>query len=499
MKLRILPCAASLLFAARFLLAEPLPSPALAEVTKDAPPAQAVVEASPAPAPAPAPAKVDPAPPATASATVEAKPADPAKPSDTASTAQAKPTDTPKPADLPPPKPLGDPVKKGLAWLVSKQNSDGGWGQGGGWRINVQNQGEGNGRVEGDNVPDPSDIGNTAIALQAFLRAGAKLDTGEYADNARKAAEFILKRVEAADSDSLYVTDVRDTQLQSKIGRYVDTFLAAQILSDLKGRFPNASDEDRRAKLLDKVVAKIQKHQQENGAFAGNSGWASTLSQGMCSGALNSAWAAGAKVDLAALDKDHRQNAEGLDRATGAVSGSAGVADAGVEIYRYASKLGGMSKFAANNVSRRGELEKAANAPEATPQQRDEAKQEIAKLDRSDADQKVLLQQVAGRASEAGFVSGFGNNGGEEFISYMNIGEALRNKGGDEWTKWDKSMTTTVNGAQNADGSWAGQHCITGRTFCTASALMVLMTDRAPAPVTPPVAKNGEEEKKPAP
>jgi len=69
----------------------------------------------------------------------------------------------------------------------------------------------------------------------------------------------------------------------------------------------------------------------------------------------------------------------------------------------------------------------------------------------------------------------------------MNIGEALRTGGGEEWKKWDESMTKTLHDAQNADGSWAGQHCITGRTFGTASALMVLMTDRAPAPV---MAKN---------
>jgi len=351
-------------------------------------------------------------------------------------------------------------------------------------------------------VPDPSDIGNTAIALQAFLRSGAKLDGGEHAEVVKKGAAFILEKVEATDNDSLYVTSVRDTQLQSKIGIYVDTFLAAQILADLKGRFVNASDEERRAKLLDKVVAKIQKHQQQDGGFANNRGWASTLSQGMCSGALNSAWAAGAKVDLAALEKDHRQNADGLDRATGAVARSAGSADAGVEIYSYASKLGGMTRYASTNGQRRGQLEETVQAPASTPEQKQQAQQEIAKIDQSDADQKVLLQQVAGKAKEAKFVSGFGNNGGEEFISYMNIGEAMRNKGGSDWKTWDESSTKTINGAQNEDGSWAGQHCITGRTFCTASALMVLMTDRAPAPVTPPVAKSsdgGAEEKKAAP
>ena len=36
---------------------------------------------------------------------------------------------------------------------------------------------------------------------------------------------------------------------------------------------------------------------------------------------------------------------------------------------------------------------------------------------------------------------------------------------------------------QNEDGSWTGHHCITGRTFCTAAALLVLMGDRTPVPV----------------
>lgn len=408
--------------------------------------------------------------------------------------AKTAPAEATKPADLPPPKPLGDPVKNGLAWLAKAQNADGGWGQGGGWRINVKGDGS-NGRVEGADVPDPSDIGNTSIALQAFLRAGTKLDTGEHSQTAAKAAAFLLTQLEADQEDSLYVSKLRDTQLQSKIGRYVDTFLAAQILADLKGSFPDTADEARRAKQLDRVVAKIQKHQQDDGAFAGNNGWASTLSQGICSRSLNTAWAAGAKVDLAALEKDHVQNALGLDRQSGVVaaSGAGGATgDAGIEIYRYASKCGGMTAFMNTNSTRRAELDEKLAAPAASQQEKEEATKEIEKIDKADADQKVLLKAVAERANDAKFVGGFGNHGGEEFISYMNIGEALRHQGGDEWTKWDESMTKTLHTGQNADGSWAGQHCITGRTFCTASALMVLMTDRAQAPV---VARNDAENK----
>jgi hypothetical protein len=45
-------------------------------------------------------------------------------------------------------------------------------------------------------------------------------------------------------------------------------------------------------------------------------------------------------------------------------------------------------------------------------------------------------------------------------------------------------MTENLNAIQNEDGSWSGQHCITGRTFCTAAALMTLTVDRvSPAPI----------------
>src|SRR5262249_27272694 len=54
------------------------------------------------------------------------------------------------------PKPLSDNVNRGLAYLVSQQDASGGWGQGGGWRTGGQG-----GRVEGTDVADPPDVGNT--------------------------------------------------------------------------------------------------------------------------------------------------------------------------------------------------------------------------------------------------------------------------------------------------------------------------------------------------
>ena len=131
-----------------------------------------------------------------------------------------------------PPKPLSETVKKGLTYLAETQQADGGWNQGGGWRTGDK----GNGRVEGKDVADPSDVGNTAFALLAFLRAGHTATAGDYKSVVNKGLGFLCQKVDAADADSLYVTDVRNTQLQSKIGNYVDTFMATLVLTEFQGQ-----------------------------------------------------------------------------------------------------------------------------------------------------------------------------------------------------------------------------------------------------------------------
>src|SRR5262245_11206913 len=77
------------------------------------------------------------------------------------------------------PKPISDNVKKALEYLVKQQHANGGWGQGGGWRTNVDPK-AGGGRVEGSEVKDPPDVGNTAIATLALIRAGNTPKEGQY-------------------------------------------------------------------------------------------------------------------------------------------------------------------------------------------------------------------------------------------------------------------------------------------------------------------------------
>jgi hypothetical protein len=372
-----------------------------------------------------------------------------------------------------------DALHAGLEYLLKQQQEEGGWGQGGGWRQGHDRNG---GRVEGVNVEDPADLGNTCVSLVALLRAGDSPAQGEHREAARKAFEFICRQVEKADDDSLYVTPVRDTQLQVKIGTYVDTFLAGWALSELKGRLADEIAEKRRAVALDKVVAKIERNQKDDGSFAENKGWAAVLSQGLCSKALNSAARSGAKVSSKALDKDQQQNLAGLDVAKGDFSAPVAAAEpssAGVSLYREAAKLGGLREKVKSNAPRRTDAEKTIADPAAPAPEKARARDELKQFADDDKAAQVAQRAIAGKLADTRYVAGFGNNGGEEFLSYLNLGESMRERGGKEWDDWKGKMQATLCGAQNADGSWAGQHCITGRTFCTSAALLTLLVERA--------------------
>jgi hypothetical protein len=399
------------------------------------------------------------------------------------------------------PKPLSGVVTKGLAYLVSQQHEDGGWGQGGGWRQADQ----GGGRVEGADVADPSDVGNTCIATLALMRAGHTPKEGKYAENVARAVAFICKNIEQADGDSLYVTQVRNTQLQSKIGTHIDTFLASLVLAELKGYMPDQKSEQRLVVALDKTIQKIEHNQKGDGTWA-SEGWATVISQGICTKGLNRAKQAGAKVSDTTLAKAEQaaknnfgSSAGGV--ATGPVSGptlasksaapasgmmrGAGAApgDAGVPLYRASQGLGGLQDSVNTNRQQAGELKKVAEDPAQPQAAREKAQRELTRYDEAEKALEKQTTAVAGQLADARFLAGFGSNGGEEFLSFMSISEALMVKGGKEWEEWDQKMTDGLARAQDKDGCWSGQHCITGRTFCTSTALLVLMADRAPVPV----------------
>lgn len=410
-----------------------------------------------------------------------------------------EPTKPEQPAAKVTPKPISVSAQKGLQYLVAQQHEDGGWGQGGGWRTG---NASGQGRVEGENVPDPSDLGNTCVALLALIRAGNTPQQGEYAQNVARGAQFVLERVEKSPTETLSVTDVRDTQIQQKIGQYVDTFLVGLVLSELKGYLPGDVENQKLELALAKVVKKIEANQQEDGTFAGNHGWASVLSQGLCSKLINRAAQQKVAVSAKVLERDFQQSVASLDgKSTGVggkfapeslssktsarisamapVGGAAG--DAGVDLYRQATNVGRINFFYDSNREAEQKAQQVLASTSATEEAKLEARSELSRFAKVRGTQQEAVSGIIDKLGDQQFVAGFGNNGGEEFLSYMNISETLVQQGGEKWEEWDKAISAKLAQVQNGDGSWSGHHCITGRTFCTSAALLTLLADRAPS------------------
>jgi hypothetical protein len=365
-------------------------------------------------------------------------------------------------------KDLTGQVKRGLSWLAKHQLDNGAWGQGD----------EATGMGGRGDLSAASSVADTSMALLAFLRAGHTASQGDYKPQVRRGLEYVLGEIESSDDNSLYVTQTRGTRVQGKIGTYVDTFAALMVLTEAKGTMPDEAGKKRLGGGIAKVLSKIEKNQQKDGTWA-NQGWAPALTQSMASKGLNRAAQSGEKVDDATLKRVEQQAQANHDTKSGAF---APAGTAGVDLYGAAATTSSMRESANTRRQQENEVkDKIANAK--TEQDKARYTAELRDGEKAQGAADSAEKALVGRLEDPGFIRGFGNNGGEEFLSYMLVSEALVAKGGAEWKKWDDAITKLIDGVQNQDGSWSGQHCITGRTFCTAAALLVLMADRTPVPV----------------
>jgi hypothetical protein len=368
------------------------------------------------------------------------------------------------------PKPLSENVLKGLAWLIEIQHENGGWSQG--------EESPSMGRTA-PNIRDVPNIADTCVATLSLIRAGSTPSKGPHSENIRRALGFICSEVEAtAEEDSLFITRVRGTRVQSKLGPYIDTFLAAMLLAEVKDSMPDKEGADRVLSGLDTVMDKIERYQKEDGTWD-DRGWAPVLSQAMAGKAVNRAAQVGYAVSERVRERVEEQAKSQFDKKTGSFDREG---SAGVDLYSSGAILTSLRESDSTNAEL--EAEYSARLASATNEAaRREAREVLARFSETNEALNGAEAAVVAKLDDKAFISGFGSNGGEEFLSYLNIGESLVVKGGEEWEQWDRSMAENLNRIQNADGSWTGHHCITGRTFCTATALLVLTVDRAPVPV----------------
>jgi hypothetical protein len=324
---------------------------------------------------------------------------------------------------------------KGAKWLVSVQGADGGWGQDGGETSYVR-AGE---RLE----TNGNDVANTAVAVEALIRLGNTPTSGEYRDAVVRGVRFILQNVEQSSGEGLAVTTRQGTQIQRKLGPYIDTFLTSKLLAQLDGHMGDTQFNARVRQSLQKCVAKIEKNQMKDGSWNLAGGWAPILGTSMASQSLDMARAKGVPVAPATMAKVTEYTKQAGAQSAGGVRSEA---SAGVSLYQKAQELEQLSRTA---------------------------------KDRKDNAREI--DAIKDQLTESKFVSGYGSIGGEEFFSYLNISESLKRTGGPEWEKWHGNMKDKIVKLQNQDGTWAGHHCITGRVAVTSAAILTLLADRQPA------------------
>ena len=336
-------------------------------------------------------------------------------------------------------------VDKGIKWLASVQGKDGGWGQDGGETSYVR-QGE---HLESNG----NDVANTAVAAEALLHAGR-----EYRGQVQKAVDFILSRVEQSPEEGLAVTNVTSTQIQRKLGPYIDTFLTSKLLAELDGTMGDAETNARVRRGLQKCVAKIEKNQSKDGSWNTAGGWAPILGTSMASRSLFIAGQKGVTVSPTVVAKVDEYSKVGSTAETVMVgSGSGGGVGAGMS-----------SRMAVTAGSAGVDLYSGA--------------QKLEQLSRTDADRaknRKEINAITGQLSDPKFVAGFGSMGGEEFFSYLNISDSLHRTGGPGWAKWNTETARPrfLNSRMKTE-SWSGHHCITGRVAVTSAAILTLIADR---------------------
>ncbi len=261
------------------------------------------------------------------------------------------------------------------------------------------------------------------------------------------------------------------TQIQRKLGPYIDTFLTSKLLADLDGNMGDAQANARVRHSLEKCVAKVEKSQLKDGSWNIAGGWAPILGTSMASQSLYIANGKGVAVQreaMARVDKYTANTSAPPPPASVPGAAAGGTGRAGASDARSSMSVAGLATSVEVTAASAGvSLYKRA--------------QELEQLSRTPGDRKKNADQInsiKGQLADARFINGFGSIGGEEFFSYLNISDSLRRAGGLEWDRWNGDMKAKILKMQNEDGTWAGHHCITGRVAVTSAAILMLVADR---------------------
>lgn len=352
-------------------------------------------------------------------------------------------------------------LDRGLNWMIQAQNNDGGWGAGSHSRQDIR-----------DPHAVKSDPATTAMVAMALLRTGASTNSGIYSPPLKNSIEYLLQAVEQSSPRSSNITELQGTQIQAKLGQNIDVILTSQFLSNLLDQLQDSPLKERVKKANEVCINKIQKAQGSDGSISG-SGWAGVLQSSFAANALESAENQGIDVDEKVLAQAKTFQKNNFDAKSGDVKTDMG---AGVVLYSVSGSSRASAKEARkvreemDRAKKDGRLDSAAPVSAENLEKIGFAPTES----RNYATSYEVYEAAKVQAQRDDVMDGFGNNGGEEFLSYLQTGEGLVINKDNQWTNWYDNISGRLVKIQNNDGSWNGHHCITSPVFCTATCLLIL-------------------------
>lgn len=306
----------------------------------------------------------------------------------------------------------------------------------------------------------------------ALYRCGYNLNSGKHSEKLKEALNFLLSEIET-NKNFEFITQIRGTQIQGKLGQNIDAVLTLQFLNQIVGTIQNKDLKTRVNDAIQNCVDKIEKSYDSSGKVSG-AGWAGVLQSSFANSALEEAQ----KNEFVKVNADKVQQARdyqksNYDASTGRVNSADG---AGVVLYAVSSSVKGSAgevkdaEKVFEKAKANGKLDKKAEF--------NEENLVTAGLSKEKATSSVVANKVYQsakvQAMDENVMNGFGNNGGEEFMSFLQTGESMAAKKDNDWKKWYDNVSGKMVKIQNPDGSWNGHHCITSPAFCTATSLLIL-------------------------
>lgn len=352
-------------------------------------------------------------------------------------------------------------IESGLSWIKGAQLPNGGFGAGSHSAQHVT-----------DPHAVPADPATTAVVAMAVLRTKG-WDNGEWQDILDGAVSFLLSAVENSPEGSVNITDITGTQIQRKLGQNIDVVLTAQcfnnllMVNEIKGELRSGIED-----ALQLCVNRIETGIDATGVM-NNSGWAGVLQSSFATNALEASQVNGITVDTVKLAQTRDYQKGNVNVEDGSVKTDLG---AGVVLYSVSGSSRASAKEArkARKLMEEGVKKGLFDATEVISADKlvEVGVDETEALELSTAFN--VYESAKETAQDEDVQVGYGNNGGEEFLSFLQTGESLVINRDHGWKNWYTDISGKLIATQNNDGSWNGHHCITSPVFCTATCLLVL-------------------------